>query len=483
MRDQFVIATDRQHVQQQLHRIDFRNLVGGDRHLQANVGRLVTPHRFDLLAQFRVLSAEVSGGSDSTALLLLLAECRKIRPFRLVAASVNHGLREEAARETALIRETAERLGIRFLSLEIPAEEARSAAGRGSLQEWARERRYALLTEAAIATGCNFIATGHTRDDQAETVLLRMLRGAGVDGISGIPKRRPLGGEIHVIRPVLGLGRESLRALLRESGIGFSDDPSNRDGRFLRVQVREELLPRMEAMAPGVAARLAALAADAGALVAFFEDVMLPSDTLFQPLRLASGIRVPHRVFQSLPRPLWTRVIRRALARVQGDLRRIERVHLEPLEHHIGNRGSTGRLPFPDGPAVYVDRGSLLLFPRALPSPPAGSGRPVPEGAGVWKARFAALGAAAELRLRDGGASELEIRCRRPGDRLFGSSKRFKEVLIAGRVPRPYRNFVPLLVEGEWVISCPGLMPSRKPGLHVQWLLEDNAPFLDVDFL
>ena len=426
--------------------------------------------------------AGVSGGSDSIAMLVLLAECRKVRPFRLTATVVNHSLREGVDREIALVRETAARLGIRLIVATIPREEAAAAAERGSLQAWARERRYELLLETAAAVGATHIATGHTRNDQAETVMLRLLRGAGVDGICGIPSVRSLSSAIQVIRPVLSFGREELRELLYSMEIPFADDPSNADPRFLRVRVRRELLPAMEAMAPGVSVRLAALASDAAALVSFFETSVLPSDRLFQPLRLASGIRVPCEIFESLPRPLWTRVIRQAVARVQGNLLRIERVHLEPIERYIAAKGSTGRLPLPEGPSVFVDRGALLLFPGPLPKAPSGTGRPVPEGAGIWKARFAALGAAAEIRLREGPMTNLEIRTRRPGDRLFGSSKRFKEILIAGKVPRPYRDFVPLLAEGEWVISCPGLLPSRKPGVQVQWLLEDFAPFLDVDF-
>lgn len=427
--------------------------------------------------------AAVSGGSDSMAMLVLLAEARKEIPFRLSAAVVNHSLRPEVEHEIALVRQLTDRLGIRLIVATIPPSDAAEAAQKGSLQAWARDRRYGLLLEVAESINARFIATAHTRDDQAETVLLRVLRGTGIDGLSAIPRVRSLDDKIRILRPVLDFGREMLREVLRSRDIAFADDPSNENSRFLRVRVRNELLPLMAEMNPGVGEHLAALASDAAALVSYFEREVVQRGDLFQPLRLASGIRVRRTTLDALPRALWTRVIRKAVERVQGDLLRIERVHLEAVEAHVAGGKSTGKVSLPSGPSVFVDRGDLLLFPADIPKKPSGFGRLVPVGAGVWRVRFAALGASAEVRATDASlTAEMEMRTRRPGDRLFGSSRKFKEIFIAGKVPRPYRDFVPLLVEGDWVVSCPGLVPSRKPGVSVSWTLDETAPFLDLDF-
>lgn len=426
--------------------------------------------------------AAVSGGSDSTALLVLLAECRKTVPFRLAACTVDHGLRSGVEREIALVQRLTERLDIPLAVAKIPKTEATVALRKGSLQAWARDRRYALLQDAAKDMNARLIATGHTRDDQAETVLLRLLRGTGVDGLRGIPKLRSLDDGVRLLRPLLDFGREELRRALRDSDIPFADDPSNDNPHFLRVRVRNELLPLMNEMSPGVSARLAALSGDAASLVSFLEkDATVSTPPLFEPLRLARGIRVADAVFDAVPRGLWGRVIRRAIERVQGNLRRIERTHLTAVEQCIQTKKSTGRLPLPMGPVVFAHRGALLLFPEPLPPRPEDFARPTALGDGCWAFSFPTLGAAAEICTEDAeAADDLEVRARRPGDRLLGSSKRFKTVLIDGKVPRPYRDFIPVLAKGDRVISCPFLLSSRNPALRVDWRLDESSPFWDV---
>ncbi len=447
--------------------------------------------RFESLIQFLKtvvpsaagILAAVSGGSDSTAMLALLAEARAVLSFPLSAAVVHHGLRKEAANEIELVRRLCRQLDVPLHIAEISPVEAAEAAAKGSLQAWARQRRYQLLEEIARRVNAPFIATGHTRDDQAETVLLHLLRGTGIDGLSGIRRLRALGNGVSVIRPALDFGRQELRDALGERGIAYANDPSNENPRFQRVRVRNELLPLMNELNAGARDHLAALAVEATRLGAYFEDTVLASADLFEPLRLAGGLRVRRCAIESLPFALWGRVIRKALERVQGNLLRIERIHIETLEKYAKDRRTTGRVSLPDGPHVYVDRGDMLFFPGPIPPKPSGFGRPTAVGAGVWKAAFRALGASAEILAGDGPLSpDLEVRTRRPGDRLYGASRKFKEIFIAARVPRPYRDFVPLLVDGDLVVSCPGLVPSRMPGIHVSWTLDESAPFLDLDF-
>ena len=162
----------------------------------------------------------VSGGSDSMALMNVAAALRAGGGWSpdLIVAFVDHGLREGVEAEWRLVEEGAGGLGIEARRLAIPPEMVEEASGTGSLQEWAREERYALLGAFAREVGAGIIATGHTADDQAETVMLRLLRGTGVDGLGGIPRRRALG-ELEVVRPLLTAGRASLRAMLERIGL------------------------------------------------------------------------------------------------------------------------------------------------------------------------------------------------------------------------------------------------------------------------
>jgi len=196
-----------------------------------------------------------SGGADSCALLLTLARLAPQWSLSLIAASVDHGLRADAAADVAIAAAQAERLRVPFRALTV------QVARNGSLQAAAREARYTALHALATQHGASAIAVGHTQDDQAETVLARMLRGASVRGIGGIAPRRADG----VIRPLLDCTRADLRALVRAEGLPFVDDPSNDDRRFLRARLRAEIVPALRDIDPRVVAHLASLADDARA--------------------------------------------------------------------------------------------------------------------------------------------------------------------------------------------------------------------------
>ena len=194
----------------------------------------------------------VSGGSDSTALLHLAAA--SVDSGRLTVATVDHRIRPEAAAEAAGVAGAARRLGLPHRTLR-PDTPPRAA------QADLRRARLGLLAALASATGAA-VLTGHTRDDQAETVLMAVARGGGVDPLSAIPPVSPCG---TFRRPLLDVGREALRGWLRARAIGWSEDPSNADPRFERARARAALAR----MGPGAAeglARVAALAAERRAL-------------------------------------------------------------------------------------------------------------------------------------------------------------------------------------------------------------------------
>ncbi|MHA6263633.1 tRNA lysidine(34) synthetase TilS [Arenibacterium sp. CAU 1754] len=181
------------------------------------------------------IGVAVSGGGDSIALLHVLHQLFDPQTTQLFAATVDHGLRPESADEAAQVRDISESLGVTHSILRW-----RNWDGTGNLQDQARRARYELLSDWCKSCGISVLALGHTADDQAETVLMRLARSAGVDGLAGIPFKRTMNG-ITVIRPMLYLTREELRGFLRRHDIPWLEDPSNQDIRFDRVKARQAL--------------------------------------------------------------------------------------------------------------------------------------------------------------------------------------------------------------------------------------------------
>jgi len=188
----------------------------------------------------RVLIA-LSGGPDSTALAHLLSLWRRKHGLKLAAAHVHHGLSAQNDRALKLSREIAKELGIPFYFKKV---RVRSLAKKGklSLEEAGRDARYDFFETLARRISANKVATAHTRDDQAETVMMRIVRGCGLHGLAGIPVKRPLG-KMQVIRPLLSCQKNDLLKFLRQNAIRYQTDRSNTSARFTRNRVRHELLP------------------------------------------------------------------------------------------------------------------------------------------------------------------------------------------------------------------------------------------------
>jgi tRNA(Ile)-lysidine synthase len=196
----------------------------------------------------RVVLAAVSGGGDSQAMLSALGRLAPKLGFSLVAHGVDHGLRAEAGRELDLAQALAEKLGV-------PFGRTRVALRQGSnVQARARDARYAALREVA-QTHSALIATAHHADDRAETVLLRLLRGAGPRGLAVLPPRAH-----DVIRPLIRASKHDVVLHLERHGLDFAEDPSNQDAAFLRVRVRREAMPLLQQLSPRIVGHLNALA-------------------------------------------------------------------------------------------------------------------------------------------------------------------------------------------------------------------------------
>ena len=193
----------------------------------------------------------VSGGADSVALLAACAGIACHGRVRPTAAHVDHGLRAESPLDRDVAAESADRLGVRFLERRLAL-----AVGPG-VPARARDARYAALAEMAAEAGARWVLTAHHADDQAETVLLAMARGAGLDGMAGMAPSRALGGGVALGRPCLRIRRDELREACRAIGLPWREDPGNERPDTPRGRIRHSVLPALEAIAPGAAERIA----------------------------------------------------------------------------------------------------------------------------------------------------------------------------------------------------------------------------------
>jgi tRNA(Ile)-lysidine synthase len=386
----------------------------------------------------RVLVA-LSAGPDSTALVAALAELRDAGAVAAVhALHVDHGLRPGGDDDAACAAEVCARLAV-------PFERTRVRVAPGNVQAEARRARYAALRAEAARVGATRIATGHTRTDQAETVLLRLLRGAGARGLGAIPPRRGV-----LVRPLIDRSRAEVLAYLSARGLSFREDPTNASPRYARNRVRHELFPALLALAPA-AERTLARAADLArdderALAARARGRVGGAAALALEGLLAEPVAVRRRMV----RRLW----RNAAGRGADPLpaARVEAVLA------LAARGRPGRVALPGGLEARCRYGELAVAPAvgaAEPFLPA-----VIPGPGDH-----AAGPGTSIRVSAARPDDvpwpLELRTRRPGDRFApdggGGSKKLKAWLIDRKVPREERDALLLIATGSRVLAVPAL--------------------------
>jgi tRNA(Ile)-lysidine synthase len=286
---------------------------------------------FDPFAEASTLVLAVSGGADSTALLVLAARWRRARKRgpRLLAVTVDHRLRRESAGEARAVKRLARRLGVPHRIVQW--EGKKPATG---LQQAARAARYRLLARAAEAARADVVLTAHTLDDQAETVLIRMSRGSGPSGLAAMARVSPLPAagarRITLVRPLIGIPKARLVATLARVGIAFVDDPSNRDPRFTRARLRA-LMPAL-AREGLTAHRLALLARRLRRAEAAIEvEVDRAVETLSAaPWPDRGAIVLSGKKFPRLPAEVALRLLGRAIGHT-GDEGPVELGKLEAL--------------------------------------------------------------------------------------------------------------------------------------------------------
>ena len=423
----------------------------------------------------RVLIA-LSGGPDSVALVHLLRELEATGELGLAGlAHLNHQLRGEAAdADEAFCRTMASDLSLPIEVERADVREIARASGR-SIEDAARHLRYQFLEAARIVLKADAIAVGHSRDDQAETFLLRLLRGAGTRGLGSI---RPRAGQ--VIRPLLEIGRDELRQYAREQGLSFQEDVTNLDLRIPRNRVRHELLPYLaKEFTPGIAevlAREAALARD--------DDDRLQNEAIEITRSLVlvntGSVTVDAVALSRVHPALASRVVRHAVQQLSDRFVGFDAV-LRLLE--FVREGKEGQaLSLPGQQAIH--RGDTVVLgpepPRSAAPPANFSSIPlsVPGEviAGGWwvAAGPGGVDGPADLEvLTTGVVTPLSVRFRRPGDRftppgMQGASKKLQDYFVDRKVERGERDRLPLVVDGQdrivWVVGHGVAEGFRAPG-------------------
>ncbi|MFQ3566437.1 MAG: tRNA lysidine(34) synthetase TilS [Aggregatilineales bacterium] len=432
----------------------------------------------------------VSGGADSLALLHLLWRMRKKLGCALHVASLDHGLRgEDGAKDVHHVGLAAQALGLPFTAGYI---DVAALAMNVGIESAARSARYRFLAETARKVNANKLATAHHADDQAETVLMHLLRGAGLEGLRGMGACSPVPGhaDLMLIRPLLRCSRAELEGYCLEHGLSPRHDVSNEDMTFTRNRIRRQILPQLEVIYPGVRRALAALADTASEDVAYIAaqyDAILGLEVREE----AGQVWLPRAVLRQAPTALARRFVFDAARRLEANIELSYPHVIAALDVALhGSHGAVAMLPA--GLHLRVDHEILVIERVTASSPPADEAYPllttgeevvlVPPGTAVFGAgwrlhceheRPQQISSALNLTIPSGAA--LRLRGRRSGDRfkpigLQGHTQKISRWQIDHRVPRPLRERVPLLeVNGEIVAILWGeRWPVAAPVIHDQ---------------
>ncbi len=407
----------------------------------------------------------VSGGPDSVCLLTALAALRKPLGLDLHGAHLEHGLRGQVSRDDhAYVIGLCLELGFPLISESADVGVHRRKAGL-SIEEAARELRYAFFARAAEKVSAKVVLVGHTADDQAETVLMHILRGSGLTGLRGMQPLSKQRGALLIGRPLLGTSRAETVAYCAARSLMPREDASNLSLAHLRNRLRQELLPVLRQYNPQVNTALLRLAEGAGEAAEFLEE--LAEKEWRSAVRNNGGVVQLLRVRMApLAQPLQRALARRAIELVRGDLVGVSAEHVERLLALLGGpAGKVLRLPGLhctadyEGVSLSANPPAVVLLGESQVAVPGTTDIP------GWRITVRRL--AKPVVRRDPldvclatGAKRLWVRGRRPGDRFqsvgMANLKKLQDFFVDARVPRAERDAVPLLTDGQallWVVG------------------------------
>src|SRR5215510_3841055 len=447
--------------------------------LQDRVKKTIEKHQ--MIMPGDGLLVTVSGGPDSVALLHLLCSFREDLRLRLEVAHLQHGIRGVEAQEDAkFVAELVAKLRLPLHLKETDLPRIRSAAGKGNLEALARAERYRFFAAVARERKLGKVATAHTQDDQAETVLMWLLRGSGLKGLGGMPLVHPLDGanvepasRLLVVRPLLYVSRAEIEAYLKEKDLTFRLDRSNQDVSFLRNWIRLKLIPQLKEKIDG---NLLTRLAQQAELIRQEDDLMDDlARAALDEMRTAEGINRGSLLSHS--KAMQRRLVRLWIEATRGHLRGLDFQHVESLLDLIADGPPQGRLSIPGGWQLVKEYENLKLDKQSRKM-----GQQCP--CYSYNLRFGE-----DLLIHEAGLTiqsleispslarlpdnfmeavfdiasltpDLTLRNFRRGDRFqplgMAGHKKVKELFIEKKVPLAVRASLPLLVLGDEVIWIPG---------------------------
>lgn len=432
---------------------------------------LTLSEEYDMLPRGGTVLCAVSGGKDSMCLLHLLWSLRETGGFTLAAAHFNHRLRgAESDRDAAFVEHRCQEWDIPCLidGGDVKAEAAR--VGKG-IEETARALRYAFLRRAAGTLNAARIATAHNADDNAETLLLHLVRGSGLQGLTGIPPRR---GEI--VRPLLTTGRAEIESYLAEHGIPHVEDSSNADESYSRNKIRAQVMPVLQALNPRFsehsAETMARLRADNDYLNARAAEACLSARWAEDDLVIEA------RCIADLPAAIAPRAVRRLLEMMGDGTANCAASHLLAVVELARGEDPSAVAFLPNGWLAQRVYKELLITTQIDPADPFLAvplnldGETAPAGTGwkvVCRREICPAGiqpGPGQFYLAAAGlAGQPVIRPRQVGDEVKlprrAGTKSVKKLMIDGKIPRRDRERIPVLADEKGVLAVAGFGPDK----------------------
>ncbi|MBR5155087.1 MAG: tRNA lysidine(34) synthetase TilS [Clostridia bacterium] len=447
-----------------------------------NISQLVlqTIYRYNMIDKGDKVLVAVSGGADSICLLHILNNLKADLGFDIACAHVNHGLRGEAAdSDERYVKEFCEKLGIPFF---VKHEDVGALANAKKLtvEEAGRFVRYNFFAELKKVHGFNKIATAHNKNDNAETVFMRIIRGTGIDGLGGISYVR----EDAVIRPILDVSRTDIEDYCNENELKYCTDATNFDNDYTRNKIRNELIPYLEkefnSKVSDSLIRLANSADEDSKFINGYAKRLF--DRLGSPLPGKTPNAIHIESFKMVDRAIGARIIRIAARKSAGDVK-LERKHIDDIFDILDKPTGTS-IDLPEGLKAEINYGWLTfrgpLDNKAVELSADGFFEEVSVGESVY---LEGIGKNISLREESAKTYKLKIneiaadldklgnqplflRNRRSGDRLAwfadGRTKKVKKIFIDEKIPQKDRDKIPLICTGDEVVAIVGNRVSEK---------------------
>ena len=431
---------------------------------------LALTREYDMLpAGGRVLCA-VSGGADSVCLLHLLRDLTGEGGFTLCAAHFDHQLRgEESRRDAAFVENLCKLWNIPLYSGSADVAEAAKAGGRG-IEETARALRYDFLRRTAEEAGADRIATAHNADDNAETLLLHLVRGTGLQGLTGIAPRRGA-----LVRPLLTTSRAEIEDYVDRHRLDYVQDSTNEDQRYTRNYLRHQVMPLLRQCNPqltqSISQTIGYLRADNDYLNAQAHQACLAARWAEDDLVIEAGI------IAALPSAVAPRAARRLLEMMGDGDTDCSAAHLNAIVDLCRGEDPSAVVFLPHGRLAQRIYKELLLTTQADPvrftaCPMGMDGETAPEGA-LWTVRCRPAvcppqppaGPNHFFLAREGLVGEAVVRPRQIGDEITlprRSRRRIKKLMIDDKIPRRDRDRIPVLADGAGVLALAGFGPEES---------------------